>query len=314
MKRIRPTKAQYDRLLESNAHRCCVCKRRSIGFHLHHIDGNNTNTVDKNLAVLCVEDHDRHHRPNNYTSKPKHTELGAAELIQFKNNWESFIAEARCPEPRVIATLAVFGTSELVHSLQLVMQWPDERIAMTQSYHLLDGTPDKLTDDIIADVKSIGKNLKLIAISEPLPVEHCPCCSIGYSLTIKHCVVTRLVDPNWSTRSLIVIYINPIKPCIHFIISLSDEILLSGKLHLCGGTHLSYYSEYFEERISIDPARSVRTQATDIIKDLIKEWHPAVTIYGTGDHNKPTRISNLLLPKIWEIENKIKRQSKRRKQ
>ena len=50
------------------------CKRRCIGFHLHHIDGNSSNTVDENLAVLCVEDHDRHHRPNEYESRVNHLE------------------------------------------------------------------------------------------------------------------------------------------------------------------------------------------------------------------------------------------------
>jgi hypothetical protein len=169
VKRVRPSDAQYDRLLEVNWHRCCVCKKRGVGFHLHHIDGNNANTVDPNLAVLCVEDHDRFYRPVKYAPKPNHTELSASVLLEFKTDWESFVAEARCPEPRVIATLSTYGTVELIHSLQLVMQWPDERIAMKQSYHLLDGNLDRLTDEVFADLASIGPKVKMAVSMNRLP-------------------------------------------------------------------------------------------------------------------------------------------------
>lgn len=118
MVRKNPAPPQKDRLLQANAFQCCVCKRRSVGFHLHHIDGNSSNTVDENLAVLCVEDHDRHHRPNEYESRANHLELDAKEILRLKNSWEAFVAEAKRPDPRVIAALSAFGTMELIHSLQ----------------------------------------------------------------------------------------------------------------------------------------------------------------------------------------------------
>jgi hypothetical protein len=128
--RIKPTRPQRNRLLDANAYRCCVCKRRSIGFHFHHIDGDNANTVDANLAVVCVEDHDRHHRPDAYVAKPNHTELSAIEILKYKTSWERFVAEARQPQPQVLATLSAYGTFEQIHSLQLILQWPDETIAL----------------------------------------------------------------------------------------------------------------------------------------------------------------------------------------
>src|SRR6476659_9458977 len=65
-RRVKANEEQRCRLFAANASRCCVCKRSGIGLHLHHINGNPSDTVDENLAVLCVEDHDRHHRPSSY--------------------------------------------------------------------------------------------------------------------------------------------------------------------------------------------------------------------------------------------------------
>jgi len=53
-------------LLRKNAGVCCVCKIRNIGVNFHHIDGDASNTVEENMAVLCVRDHDAHHRPEEY--------------------------------------------------------------------------------------------------------------------------------------------------------------------------------------------------------------------------------------------------------
>src|ERR1035438_1712344 len=125
MGRINPARRQRKRLLTANANRCCVCKRQGVGLHLHHIDEDSSNTVDENLAVLCVEDHDRHHRPGSYGFQVSHLELGPEQIRQHKQSWEAFVIEAQQSNPRVVATLAAYGTVELIHSLQLIMQWPD---------------------------------------------------------------------------------------------------------------------------------------------------------------------------------------------
>src|ERR1700685_3811819 len=128
MNRVNPTRLQKLRVLKANAFRCCVCKRPSIGLNLHHIDGDSSNTADQNLALLCVEDHDEHHRPQEYEERAKHLELTARNILRSKISWEAFVAEARRPSPNVLATLSCYGDEEEIHSLQLVLQWPDERI------------------------------------------------------------------------------------------------------------------------------------------------------------------------------------------
>ena len=44
------------RVLVSNKHCCCICQGDGYGKEvlIHHIDGNNSNNVESNLAVLCL--------------------------------------------------------------------------------------------------------------------------------------------------------------------------------------------------------------------------------------------------------------------
>jgi hypothetical protein len=301
MARANPTATQKKRLVQANAFRCCVCKRRSIGFHLHHIDGNSSNTVDENLAVLCVEDHDRHHRPDEYGSRANHLELDAKEIMRLKNSWEAFVVEASRPDPRVIATLSAYGTEELIHSLQLVMQWPDERIEYKRSFYLLDGDLDRLTDEVFDELAGIGPKVKLALINQPLPVEHCPSCRSAFSRTSKAPAVTRLTDPAWATESACAIYINPDQPSLAIVLSFREQQILSGSLHLCQRRFLDYASEGISERVPIKSKPSIRAQATCIVNQVLREWTPSKVFIGTGDPDEPEIINTLELPKCWEV-------------
>ena len=51
--------------------------------------------------------------------------------------------------------LSAYGSYELIHSVQLVMQWAD-RIEYQRSYHLLDGNLDKMTDAVMEELKDFG--------------------------------------------------------------------------------------------------------------------------------------------------------------
>jgi hypothetical protein len=185
MARVNPNDTQRKRLLDANANRCCVCKRYGVGLHLHHIDNDSSHTVDENLAVLCVEDHDRHHRANAYQPTVSHLELSPEEIKKYKQSWEAFVHETRQPFPKVIATLSAYGSYELIHSVQLIMQWGDERIEYKRSYHLLEGNLDKMTDAVMEELKDFGSGVKILLVNEPLPVEHCPCCGSGTAVHLS---------------------------------------------------------------------------------------------------------------------------------
>jgi hypothetical protein len=299
-KRKNPTPTQRDRLTMKNAGRCCVCKRRGVGLHLHHIDGNHSNTIDENIAVLCVEDHDQHHRPSKYT-KTRHLELSTEKLLEYKKSWEIFVEDATSEYPSVIAVINVFGTIEQLHAARIIFQWPDERIEFERTFHLLEGDFDYWTNEMFAEVDSIGKHIQVALINEPLPVDYCPCCGSGYSNTIKEGVVTKMVDPRWDTQSLMSIYINPSNPSLAISVGLPDkEEIFSAHLHLCEATYLHLTCDYYDERIKVKKTPSVRTQATRICEKIISDWKPARLIIATGDHDEPEITNQFLLPKIWE--------------
>jgi len=298
--RANPGDAQRRRLLKASAHRCCVCKRQGVGLHLHHIDEDSSNTVDQNLAVLCVEDHDRHHRPGAYQPRANHLELAPEQIRQYKRSWETFVVEARQRNPKVVATLAAYGTVDLIHSLKLVMQWPDERIEYEKSYHLLEGTLDKLTDAVMEEVWQIGRKVKVVIVNEPLAVEHCPCCGSGLGRTSKPAIVIRHTDPDWQAKSSCAIYVNPGWPSITILFFLREKELLAANLHLCRSRFLHYYCEGIDERIAVQPSQSIRANATRIVTRLLKEWSPASVFIGTGDPDAPELTGGLNLPAFWE--------------
>ena len=267
-RRIRVTDRQRRRLLAANADRCCVCKRNEIGFHLHHIDGDSSNTIDRNLAVLCVEDHNRHHRQETYGSRVNHLELDAERILKYKKSWEKFVSECRVPGSPVLATVTMFGTKDLVHSAQLVYQWRDETIEHTHSFHLLEGGYEQWMDDIVKEVASIGPHLSIAMIEEPQSIEHCPCCGTGFSHTTKTALLIKLTDNRWSTCSIMSIFINPEQPSLAIFLGLGEEHLYSGSLHICQNQFLHYTCDHYEERIRLKRKPSIRTQATRLVKRL----------------------------------------------
>jgi hypothetical protein len=300
MSRVNPTPQQKDRLLEANAYRCCVCKRSDIGFNFHHLDGDPSNTTDQNLAVLCVQDHDCHHRPGAYAASANHTELGEDELREAKQSWESFVVEAKMPTPSVIAAVTCFGTKELVHSVQLVMQWPDGKIEYERSFHLLEGDFDRITDGLMKEIQAVGPNMKRVLVNEPQPVEHCPCCGKGYSRTVNEAVVTRLTDPAWETDSICSIYVNPCQPSLALVYSLGQRIVLKATLHLCQGQYLHYHAETVDERVPVKSREGVRAQAVGLVQHILADWSPARVVVGTGDADAPQLVDRLELPSAWE--------------
>lgn len=298
MARKNPSATQKERLFRKNAYVCCVCKRRGVGLHLHHIDGDNSNTVDENLAVLCVQDHDAHHRPQAYTS-PKHLELGAERIKELKESWEAFVAEAAKPNSKVLAVINAYGDYSNIHSVRLVFQWQDGSIEFERTYHLLDRPMDRLTDSIFEELHWLGNNMKLMVFDEPLDVEYCPCCQSGLSRTLDENIAIKLTSKTWKQDSTCTVFINPTLPSLAISVFLKSDLIYSGHLHLCGD-YLHYHSDKFDERVPIRRRLSIRTQATRIVEKILTMWEPGELLIGTGNHDHPHLIDNLELPKVWE--------------
>ncbi len=291
--------AMKNRLLEKNAYACCVCKQFGVGLNFHHLDGDSSNTVDENIAVLCVQEHDAHHRPNQYTAS-KHLDLSVDKLTKYKLDWESFVSECKKDSPNVLATINVYGAIDNIVGMKIVFQWTNGKIAFERTYQLLDKPMDAWIDMALEEVLRLGKNIKVALIDEPLPIEYCEIHRNSISRTIDECVAIMLTNDDWEDEALATIYLNPLQPSFALTIFYkSKEPIYSVFAHKCGNSlHLLDYKK--EERLHWSKRSSKSTQVTNLINDLLSKWHIKKIIIGTGDDNNPTIINNLVLPEIWE--------------
>jgi hypothetical protein len=297
-KRKKLTDLEKSHLLRQNAGVCCVCKARGVGINFHHINHDPSNNDPSNIAVLCVEDHDVHHRPQAYR-KSKHTALGMDKIRAYKEEWEAFVADAKKDHPQSIAVINAYGTDDEIHSVRLIFQKVDGKIVLERHYHLLDGPTEKWIDSVLEEIQELGPNLQLTVINQPLSIEYCPSCGNSVSNTLDWNIATKMTAPDWSMQSIGAVYINPNQASLAITIGYKNADIDSAHLHKCG-KYLHFQTRKFEERVLIKRSPSVRTQATRIVRKFIREWAPGRVLIGTGDPDTPHLIDELLLPKVWE--------------
>ena len=267
-------------------------------MNFHHIDGDNSNTVDENLAVLCLKDHDAHHRPDVYLGF-NHLELKAEQIKEFKNSWENFVAEASKSDPEIFAVINVYGSEIHIHSIRLIFQWSDGRIVFERIYHLLDGPIESWIERAFDEVSWLGEKIRIFLINKPLEVEYCPSCASSFGYTVDRNWAIKLTSQNWHLDSICSIYVNPINPSLAMVVALDGEILYQSHLHRCHNC-LHYICEKYEERVPLIADTNVRIQAKRIAERIINEWQPSRVIIGKGDPDAPELISDLDLPESWE--------------
>lgn len=300
MSRKHLSERQKAELREANRFVCCVCKERGLGVNFHHIDHDSSNNDLSNIAVLCVEDHDAHHRPHRY--EVSHTELSTEEIRQHKQEWEAFVEEAQKQNPNILATVNVYGSRDNIHSLRLIFQDENSKIVLERTHHLVTAPPDKWIEAVIDEVRWLGENIKIALVDEPLAVEYCPCCENSLASTIDSNAALKITSPDWEEKSLFSLYINPERPSLALLVSYADQEIVQGSLHKCGSSHLHLQTGNFQERVPIQNGSSVRNQAKEIVHALIETWEPGHTLIGTGDHADPDITGKLKLPRVWESE------------
>lgn len=278
---------------------CCVCKERGIGTNFHHIDGKPSNNAEENLALLCVQEHDQHHRPHAY-DKSKHLELGADRIREFKREWEETVEECKSDNPKILAVVNAYGDFTNIHSVKFLVQNLDGKIIFERLYHWHKGTADDWTDWIMEEVIWLGKNVKLTLISKPLDIEQCPCCKNSLSNIIDKNAAVQITAGDWKEKSIGTIYINPAFPSFAMTIFYGDEILYKAHLHKCNDRHLHFICDKFEERIPITKQSNIKRQATGIMEKIFTTWKPGQTFIGTDNPDKPTLVNTFKLPDVWE--------------
>lgn len=297
MARIPVPKKMAQKLYEKNANSCCVCKRTGIGLNLHHIDGDSSNTVEENLAVLCVNEHDAHHRPSKYPSL-NHLDLSAEKISAYKIEWENFVQECKKDEPQVLATINAFGTYENIVGMKIIFQWENGKIIFERCYQQLDGDFDYWTDRALEEIMRFGKNIKVVLIDKPLAIEFCPNDNVSLSRTLDAPAAKKIITNDWKEKSIATVYINPKQASLAIIIFYNNDAIYSVHMHRCGNK--IKYTDYKGTRSAkIKPLR-VRKQVNAYVLQIIEKWDVGTVFYGTGDPDTPTLIQECKLPIFWE--------------
>lgn len=193
MSRTRIQSALYAEMVNRNAGVCCVCKIRGIGVNLHHIDHNASNNNQNNLAVLCVKEHDAHHRPSHYTEL-NHHDLAPSAINNYKQDWERFVAEAQKPQPRIMAVINAYGSLEEIHAMRLIFQWTDGKVELERQYHQMGGSMEKWIDSAMAEVTWLGPNISIVLVDAPLSVDYCAGCQTSLANTVNEDTALRIIE------------------------------------------------------------------------------------------------------------------------
>ena len=69
---------------------CCICRERGKSFQIHHIDGDPSNNEFDNLAVLCLEDHNRTHSKGSFARQ-----LDSYEIVKYRDDWNDRVRRRR---------------------------------------------------------------------------------------------------------------------------------------------------------------------------------------------------------------------------
>lgn len=296
MSRVPVSSKMERRLFEKNAYSCCVCKRTGIGLNLHHIDGDNSNTTDENLAVLCVNEHDAHHRPSKYPSL-NHLDLSADSLRSYKKEWEAFVQECKKDEPQVLATINAFGDNENIVGMKIVFQWLDGHIVFERCYQQLDGDIEFWIDSALEEVSRLGSNIKVALINKPLPIEFCPDDKSSLSRTVDGPAARKVTANDWKEKSIATVYANPGRASLAIAIFYGNELIMQMHIHRCGNSIV--YTDYKGAKNFKARVINARKQVMILVQQLLEEWDVGMVFYGTGNPDNPTLTKNCILPKCW---------------
>jgi hypothetical protein len=78
------------KVLVAHDRTCCVCNERGKRVQIHHIDDNNSNNDEPNLAVLCFDCHDLTMIKGGFGRS-----LGAAQVTQYRDEWVARVADLK---------------------------------------------------------------------------------------------------------------------------------------------------------------------------------------------------------------------------
>ncbi len=91
---------------------CCVCNEPGRVVQIHHIDGDPANNTIANLAVLCLECHDRTQLSGGFGRQ-----LDAAQVVRYRDAWFERVRDRREQADRLAAAAGTVVVPEPVASV-----------------------------------------------------------------------------------------------------------------------------------------------------------------------------------------------------
>jgi hypothetical protein len=89
-------------ILFEHDHACCVCNMRGLAVQIHHIDDDPTNHDKLNLAVLCLEDHNRTLIRGGFGRR-----LTPGEVLLYRDDWIRRVSDRRRAAAEFVQSLDV---------------------------------------------------------------------------------------------------------------------------------------------------------------------------------------------------------------
>jgi hypothetical protein len=119
---------------------CCVCRQRLRPVQIHHIDGDPTNNVIENLAVLCFDCHRETQIRGGFDRK-----LDAAQIQLYKLDWNRRIETQRSATNLRASPLLANGETLVLRYFQ-IREKSEEYLYDFEADYALVGTSDAVAD------------------------------------------------------------------------------------------------------------------------------------------------------------------------
>jgi|SRR6266536_623157 len=111
-----PADVASDFLFEQD-HTCCICRERGKHVQIHHIDEDPSNHSPRNLAVLCLEDHNETQVRGGFGRK-----LSPETVVRYRDDWIEAVRRRRQEADR-IAVERMSGNSAAQRATKTKTEW-----------------------------------------------------------------------------------------------------------------------------------------------------------------------------------------------
>ena len=136
-----PMGLQEEVLFRTN-HTCCVCHTKGKDVQFHHIDGNNSNNTNDNLAVVCLDCHSiitgRRGLGKSYAP---------GEVRRYMRAWEKHVQDSRrVHQPKILYKKELVSQIDIIICEILALRATNPRIKelldLLYELHIWRGSPE----------------------------------------------------------------------------------------------------------------------------------------------------------------------------